>query len=105
MYINYSYWNELLSNSILPLDAAKNIQNGIEIFGVSNDGFKDIHADIKHGISFPKMIFVSANEKSRIVVLEGHARITAYFLEIEYIPEELEVIIGYSEKFADWDLY
>lgn len=105
MYINYSYWNELSGNSRLPMDAAKNIQNGIEVFGVSNDGFKDIHLDIKLGYTFPKMIFITANEKARIVVLEGHARITAYFLETEYIPEEIEVIIGYSEDFLDMDLY
>lgn len=105
MYINYSYWNEISSGTRLPMYASKNIINQIEVFGVSNQGFIDISLAIKEGIAFPRLIFVSMNEKSKVVVLEGHARLTAYFIDIEYIPDELEVLIGYSEKFSEWDLY
>lgn len=105
MYIDYSYWNELSSHSRLPIVAAKNVINDIKIFGKDNSGFKEINSDIKQGKTFPKMIFVSCNKSSKIVVLEGHARLTAYFLDIEYTPAELEVIIGYSEDFVAWDLY
>lgn len=105
MYIDYSYWNQLSNNTRYPVDAAKNILNDVEIFSVSNDGFREIHSEIKRGKTFPRLIFVSCNEYSRIVVLEGHARLTAYFLDLEYVPEELEVIMGYSEEFVKWDLY
>jgi hypothetical protein len=105
MYINYSYWNELSSNTRLPLQASKNIMNQIEVYEISNQGFLDINLVLKNGKVFPRLIFVSMNENSRIVVLEGHARLTAYFIESEYIPDELEVLIGYSEKFSEWDLY
>lgn len=105
MYINYSYWNELSSNTRLPMQASKNILNQIEVFGVSNQGFLDINLAIKKGKVFPKLIFVSMNENSRVVVLEGHARLTAYYIESDYIPDELEVIIGFSDKFSVWDLY
>ncbi|ULL16377.1 hypothetical protein DVH26_19150 [Paenibacillus sp. H1-7] len=105
MYIDYSYWNGLSNNTRLPMDAAKNVLNNVEIYGVKNDGFRAINSVIKQGKTFPKMIFVSCNENSRIVALEGHARLTAYFIDKEYIPPELEVIIGFSEDFAAWDLY
>ncbi|WP_339272580.1 hypothetical protein NYE54_14245 [Paenibacillus sp. FSL K6-1330] len=105
MYINYSYWNELSSNTRLPLQASKNIMNQIEVYEISNQGFLDINLVLKNGKVFPRLIFVSMNENSQIVVLEGHARLTAYFIESEYIPYELEVLIGYSEKFSEWDLY
>jgi hypothetical protein len=105
MYINYSYWNELSSGTRLPAEAAKNIQNGVEVFDVSNDGFKQIQHEIRRGAVFPKLIFVSRNERARVVVLEGHARLTAYFLDEAHIPAELEVMIGFSEQFAEWDLY
>ncbi|WP_339296258.1 hypothetical protein MKY82_13360 [Paenibacillus sp. FSL W7-1279] len=105
MYINYSYWNELSSNTRLPLQASKNIMNQIEVFGVSNQGFLDINLALKNGKVFPRLIFVSMNENSRVVVLEGHARLTAYYLDNDYIPDELEVIIGFSDKFSVWDLY
>lgn len=105
MYINYSYWNELSSNTRLPLQASKNIMNQIEVFGISNQGFLDINLALKNGKVFPRLIFVSMNENSRVVVLEGHARLTAYYLDNDYIPDELEVIIGFSDKFSVWDLY
>ena len=38
-YIDYSYWNELSSHTRLAKVAATNIRKGIEVFGVSNDGF------------------------------------------------------------------
>ena len=105
LYIDYSYWNELSNGTRLPGDAARNINNGVNVFGVSNEGFQKIHVDMMKGMVFPRLIFVSRNENSRIVVLEGHARLTAYLLDEEHIPEELEVIIGYSESFYQWDLY
>lgn len=105
MYINYSYWNELSNDTRLPMYASKNIINQVEVFGVSNQGFLDISLAIKKGKVFPRLIFVSMNEKSRVVVLEGHARLTAYFIDSAYIPDEIEVLIGYSENFSEWDLY
>jgi len=105
MYIDYSYWNELSNNTRLPINARLNIHNDIRVFETSNQGFFDISLAIKEGKSFPRLIFVSRNKHARIVVLEGHARLTGYFLYPDYLPETLEVIIGFSEGFKDWDLY
>lgn len=104
-YINYSYWNELSNKTRLSSQAAKNIKAGIRIFGVRNDGFLEILSLIKKGRTFPFIIFVAKNKRSRIVVLEGHARLTAFFLEPKYIPEKMEIIVGYSDKMNNWDLY
>lgn len=40
-YINYSYWNELSNNTHSPIEAAKNIENNIEVYNVSNQPFID----------------------------------------------------------------
>lgn len=87
-YINYSYWNELSNKTRLPSKAAKNVQKDIEIFGVSNKGFREILSEIKKGKNFPHMVFVTKDRKSQFVVLEGHARLTAYFLEPKFIPQK-----------------
>ncbi|WP_010271864.1 hypothetical protein [Paenibacillus senegalensis] len=105
MYINYSYWNEISSGTRLPIHASKNIKNHIEVFGSSTQGFLDINLALKNGRVFPRLIFVSINENSQVVVLEGHARLTAYYLDSSCIPDELEVFIGFSDKFREWDLY
>ena len=104
-YISYSYWNELSNKTRLPLEAAKNIKKDVEIYGISNKGFFEILSEIKKGKKFPSIILVTKNNRSRIVILEGHARITAYFLEPKYIPSKIKVIIGYSNKINKWSLY
>lgn len=105
MYIDYSYWNKLSNDTRLPISASQNILEGIEFYGAGNKGYIEMSSEIKQGKTYPRMIFVSCNENSRIVVLEGHVRLTAYFLDTQFIPEEMEVIIGYSEDFNNWNLY
>lgn len=104
-YIDFSYWNKLSDETRLPIRAAKNVKAGIKIFDVSNKGFFEIQSEIKKGKKMPLMIFIAQNKKSQIVILEGHARLTAYFLNEKYIPKEMKIIIGYSGKLTEWDLY
>jgi hypothetical protein len=104
-YINYSYWNRLSDETRLPIRAAKNVRAGVKVFGVSNKGFFEILSRIEKGGKIPVMIFVAKNKRSRLVVLEGHARLTAYFLSEKYIPKTLKIIVGYSQKLVKWDLY
>lgn len=104
-YIDYGYWSEISNKTRLPYIASKNIKADLKIYNVSNRIFWEILSEIKKGKKFPYMVFVAKNRKSRFVILEGHARLTAYYLEPKLIPEKLEVIIGYSEKMTKWDLY
>src|SRR5919197_1068780 len=39
------------------------------------------------------------------VVLEGHVRLTSYALWPEYLPEELEILLGVSESAPSWGCY
>ena len=104
-YIKHDYWDKISDNTRLPIQAVKKINKGIEIFGESNNLYFDILSEIKKEGVLPRMIFVSKDNNSKIVVLEGHARLTAFFLESEVIPDKLEVIIGYSKNIENWDLY
>lgn len=104
-YINYDYWVELSGGSRLAPDAAGRIRRGIAIFRVPNDGFWRLADAIRAGATFPELILVGADERSPPVLLEGHARLTAYFLRPEALPPTLPVLVGYSEKMAGWPLY
>lgn len=104
-YINYSYWNELTDGTRLPKNASVNVKKKRQAYGVGNQIYFDIVSELEKGKTFPLMILVAKNKKSRIVVLEGHARLTSYFLAPKYIPKELEVIIGFSNNMSNWDLY
>ena len=99
-YIEYDYWVELSGGTRLPLDAADRIRAGITVFRVPNDGFFEL-ADALGTGPLPELIVVGgASEK--LVVLEGHARLTAFALRPEALPPELDVLLGRSLRITDW---
>ncbi len=104
-YIDWSYWNDLSDGTRSPIRAAKNIKAGKEVSNVSNAGFLEVFSEIKKGSILPRMIIVAKDKGSRLVVLDGHQRLTAYFIEAKYVPEKLEVIVGFSPKMDKWGLY
>ena len=104
-YIQYDYWVELSGGSRLAMDAAKHVLEGKEVYKQSNDGFLKAAEAVKQGATFSDLIFVSKNEESYLVVLEGHLRLTAYSMEIEHLSKEIEVIVGFSEAIISWGLY
>ncbi len=40
-----------------------------------------------------------------MVLLEGHARLTAYMLRPDALPPELDVLVGTSPEMDAWGLY
>ncbi len=105
-YINYDYWVELSGGSRLVSDGAKNVVAGIEIFKQPNKNFWEAAKKVEQGGSFPEPILVATNiSSSGLIILEGHLRLTAYFIKPEYIPKELSAIVGISENIVKWDLY
>jgi hypothetical protein len=104
-YIDYDYWVELSGGSRLALDGARRALAGIDVFGLSSRYFVDLAETFRHGAPFPTLIFVARDEASPLVVLEGHARLTAYLIAPECLPPELEVIVGFSEQITKWGCY
>ena len=99
-YIDYDYWTELSNHTRLPRVASETILAGREIFGVSNDGFLRIAQALREGVHFPELILVGASPSADLTVYEGHVRLTGYMLAPEYLPEELEVIVGFAPECA-----
>ena len=104
-YIDYSYWVELSGGTRLPEEAAICIRAGVDVFGVPSSGFLPFAEAVRQGSAFPDLILVAKNEHSYLVVMEGNARLTGYFLEPEYIPDGLEVLVGFSKAITNWGLY
>jgi hypothetical protein len=52
----------------------------------------------------PELIAV-ATPGGPLVLIEGHARLTAYALYPEFLPDELEILLGTSEDVAQWSEY
>lgn len=67
-----------------------------------------IERDLARGKIFPPLILVGRDitrPAENLVVLEGHARITAYLLRLDLVPMPLEVIVGFSAEISRWVFY
>ncbi len=104
-YIKYSYWVKVSDETRKAEAAAETIRRGEEIFGQKNGIYWETAEAIKSGAKLPEMIFVSENKNSQLVLLEGHMRLTSYFLVPEYIPKELGCIVGFSDNISEWIFY
>src|SRR5262245_38036307 len=98
-YIDDSYWNELSGGSRLPTDAAMNIRAGKIVFGQSTQWFLNLARELERGAMFPELILTGVSPTSDLVVLEGHVRLTTYFLAPHCIPDEMQAIVGFSPDF------
>jgi len=104
-YIDYSYWVKLSNETRLPKVAAEEVKKGTIVFDQSNDNFIEAADALSKGVSFPTLILVGKNEDNYLVILEGHVRMTAYYLAPESIPVEIEVVVGFSDQITQWGLY
>jgi hypothetical protein len=99
-YINDDYWIALSGGSRLVSDAVERIRQGIEAFKISNAGFWYMADSLCAGAVFPELILVGQDERSPLVVLEGHVRLTAYVLRPECAPASVPVLVGYAPQMA-----
>ncbi len=105
LYIKDDYWIKLSNETRLPTEAAKNIRAGVQVYGQSNQQFIDTAEKIKLGAELPEMIIVGDKKGGKLVVIEGHLRLTSYMLAPDYIPKGLKAIVGYSENMNNWELF
>jgi len=93
IYIEYSYWNEISNYTGSPIEAASTIRSGKIIFDVPNDRFLAAAQQLREGNRFPPLIFLTCPNQARFIILEGHLRMTAYALELDYFVD-IPVLLG-----------
>jgi hypothetical protein len=106
-YIDYDYWVELSGGTRLAVDAAPRIRAGVAPFGVASDWALGMAEAVADRARFPPLILVTSGPGSdgEFVVLEGHARLTAFLLCPDRLPPELEVLVGASPAMTRWGLW
>lgn len=75
-YIDYDYWNKLSNGTSKPVEAAKVIKSGKEIYEVSNQPFLD-GVEYNKINKFPPVILITCNDE-KYLIIEGHSRMTVY---------------------------
>jgi hypothetical protein len=91
LYIDWDWWLRVSKGTRLATVA-------VEVQG-RDDGDRAIAAAVDTN---PELIVVTDPARSRLVLLEGHVRLTAYAAFPEYLPAELELYLGTSPAIADW---
>ncbi len=99
-YINSEDWIELAGGTRSPKEASLNIRYELKSF---NPKIVEAAESLRMGNIFNTLILVTDHHK--LIILDGHLRITAYMLEPDLIPHSLEVIVGFSPKLSNWIYY
>ena len=100
LYIDWDWWSKISGGTRRPLDAARRIRSG-EVPGATVEGNEAIAARPRAGDDH-ELIVVAPRDQSRLVLLEGHVRLTAYALFPDALPAELEILLGLSDELAGW---
>jgi hypothetical protein len=100
-YINWDWWLWITHGTRRPADAAARIRRG-EIAGITPEEHESIAARLHATESPVELIAVAPPDRSRLVVVEGHVRLTAYALYPEHLPAELEIYVGTAADMHRW---
>jgi hypothetical protein len=101
LYIDWDWWLRLSGGTRRPLDAAARIRRGA-VPGVTAEEHESIASRLRSHDPQAPLIAVTDPDRTRVVCLEGHVRLTAYALYPEYLPDELEIFLGTALDMARW---
>jgi hypothetical protein len=102
-YIHWHWWLKISGATRSPREAARRIRAGL-VPGAEVEGDRRIAERLRSDDPPPELIAVAAPD-GPLVLLEGHVRLTAYAVWPEYLPDELEILLGVSESAWRWGCY
>ena len=102
-YIHWHWWQKISGATRSPVEAARRIRARL-VPGDEPERWRPIAARLRSDAPPPELIVI-AKPDGPLVVLEGHVRLTAYALWPEYLPEELEILLGVSKNAPSWGCY
>lgn len=104
-YANYPTWVALSGGTRLVRDGAGNIDH-VAVDEDANEHIRAIAEAVRAGMSFPELVAVlDTREDDTPILVEGHARATAYLVARDTAPSEIELILGCSDQMAQWAFY
>lgn len=102
-YIRWHWWLKISGATRSPREAARRMRLR-PVSGFDVEYHRPIAARLRSGDPPSELIAVRTSG-GPLVLVEGHVRLTAYALFPDYLPAELEVLLGVSEAVAGWSEY
>jgi len=100
-YIDWDWWLDISGGTRQPLDAARRIRHGT-FTGSTAEGHEPIAARLRAAKPPVELIAVTPSDHSRLVLVEGHVRLTACALYPDSLPPALEILLGVSDEIERW---
>jgi hypothetical protein len=100
-YIAWDWWLEVSDGTRDPCVAADRIRRGL-VPGADVDEDRALAERLRSSTPPPELIAIARPDLAKLVVLEGHVRVTAYALFPELLPAELDVFVGTSDQVDSW---
>ena len=100
-FINWDWWLRISDGTREPRIAAHRIRGGL-VPGADPEAHEPIAAALREPQSPAELIALTPPERSPVVLIEGHVRLTAYALFPQYLPDELDVFVGVAENAREW---
>src|SRR5215469_7927838 len=91
-YIDYPYWTEFSGGTRLAADGARRLGPWEQLHPAAI--FRQVAENLRDGRLPPPIILLSEPGLANLIVIEGHKRITGLLLCPQWLPAELEVMLG-----------
>jgi hypothetical protein len=107
-YIDYSYWNELSGGSRRPADVLSTLRSGrlpTWLSELGTDWCFQFAARLATAEAVHDLIVMATPDLGELVLLEGHARLTAIFVGGLQQRLSIRVYLGLSAAIEQWSCY
>jgi hypothetical protein len=107
-FIDYSYWNELSGGSRRPVDVLPALRSGrlpAWLTELGTDWCFEFAARLAKSGAVEDLIVMATPDLGELVVLEGHARLTAIFVGGLQRRLTVRAYLGLSAAIRQWDCF
>jgi hypothetical protein len=107
-FIDYSYWNELSGGSLRPRDVVPTLQAGglpRWLTKLGTDWCFEFASELATQEAVDDVIVMATPDLSELVLLEGHARLTAIFVGGLERRLTVRAYLGLSSQISQWTCF